>query len=207
MLSVWKYVVLTGKSWWRGEGSDGGAVGEDAKGGQPHPNYTSALCLSCSTNALQIVQLWIMEMLTKFLSMKFKPCFEPTLSHQVAALSALREENEELREQNTSLSLVITKMAEKAGKTTRVWMFCLFNFEGHQRIFMLPPCHADHGDLHAGQEGLQEHRGLNLRIFTYLPFLIRYYYRNLTNPNLYMKVNCLIVIYIYSCLLWSVPSK
>ena len=37
MSSVWKYVVLTGKSWWRGEGSDGGAVGEDAKGGQPHP--------------------------------------------------------------------------------------------------------------------------------------------------------------------------
>ena len=58
-------------------------------------------------------------MLTKFLSMKFKPCFEPTL-YQVAALSALREENEELREQNTSLSLVITKVAEKAGKTTRV---------------------------------------------------------------------------------------
>ena len=45
--------------------------------------------------------------------------FESVL-YQVAALSALREENEELREQNTSLSLVITKMAEKAGKTTRV---------------------------------------------------------------------------------------
>ena len=46
--------------------------------------------------------------------------FESVLLQQVAALSALREENEELREQNTSLSLVITKMAEKAGKTTRV---------------------------------------------------------------------------------------
>jgi len=42
------------------------------------------------------------------------------MQKEVAALSALREENEELREQNTSLSLVITKMAEKAGKTTRV---------------------------------------------------------------------------------------
>ena len=40
--------------------------------------------------------------------------------HQVATLSALREENEELREQNSSLSLVISKMAEKAGRTTRV---------------------------------------------------------------------------------------
>ena len=186
-------MVLTGKSWWRGEGSDGGAVGEDAKGGQPHPHYTSALCLSCSTNALQIVQLWIMEMLTKFLSMKFKPCFEPTLSHQVAALSALREENEELREQNTSLSLVITKMAEKAGKTTRVWMFCLFNFEGHQRVFMLPKSWPR-----------------RVWIWEYLPTSLSYIditTVTLTNPNLYMKVYCLIVIYIYFCFLWSVPSK
>ena len=52
MLSVWKYVVLTGKSWWRGEGSDGGAVGEDAKGGRPHPHYAPNLCLSSSTNVL-----------------------------------------------------------------------------------------------------------------------------------------------------------
>lgn len=149
--------------------------------------------LSCSTNALQIVQLWIMEMLTKFLSMKFKPCFEPTLSHQVAALSALREENEELREQNTSLSLVITKMAEKAGKTTRVWMFCLFNFEGYQRVFMLP-----------------KRWPRRVWIWEYLPTSLSYIditTVTLTNPNLYMKVYCLIVIYIYFCFLWSVPSK
>jgi len=42
------------------------------------------------------------------------------MQKEVATLSALREENEELREQNSSLSLVISKMAEKAGKTTRV---------------------------------------------------------------------------------------
>jgi len=42
------------------------------------------------------------------------------MQQEVATLSALREENEELREQNSSLSLVISKMAEKAGKTTRV---------------------------------------------------------------------------------------
>jgi len=42
------------------------------------------------------------------------------MQKEVATLSALREENEELREQNSSLSLVITKMAEKAGRTTRV---------------------------------------------------------------------------------------
>jgi len=42
------------------------------------------------------------------------------MQQEVATLSALREENEELKEQNSSLSLVISKMAEKAGKTTRV---------------------------------------------------------------------------------------
>jgi len=42
------------------------------------------------------------------------------MQQEVASLGALREENEELREQNSSLSLVISKMAEKAGKTTRV---------------------------------------------------------------------------------------
>ena len=54
----------------------------------------------------------------------------------MATLSALREENEELREQNSSLSLVISKMAEKAGKTTRVWEFPHFPESNSTKSFV-----------------------------------------------------------------------